>query len=221
MKKFFTLIAATFVAVCASAQVISFSETAAKGSLDGKTFGGDGFVLTVNDPKGEKVEIDANSQYFGTAEEYQNFKFRLKTNGKSSSNNSLSLTVPSEGTLKIYARSGSGSEARPIVLTQDGTEIFNQNFDDADAITTDIQGEQKKVFPVYTVEVKAGTIAITYPTNTVGFYAFELVKAGEETAIKNVSTTANDKMFDLNGRQIKSVPATGVYVKGGKKYIVK
>lgn len=164
----------------ANAQVISFNEEAAKGSLNGKTFGTDGFVLTVNDPKGEKVQIDANSQYFGTADKYTSYAYRMKTNGKSSSSNSLSLTIPSDGTLNVCVRTASSSDAtRNVIFQQDGTEILNQTLNDADAVKATIEGEEKNVFPIYSCPVKAGTVDITYPVNAVNFYAFELVSGSD------------------------------------------
>lgn len=227
MKKFFTLIAVAFVTVCASAQVISFSETAAKGSLDGKTFGGDGFVLTVTDQvDGGKLEIDTNNANFGTLEDYQGFTHRLKTGGKSSSKNCMSLSIPADGTLKVYARTATKDSERAIVITQSETEVFNQKFLDSQAATekyTTEAGEEKTrtVFPVYTCEVKAGTADITYLDGAVNIYCFEFVKAGGETAIKSVSASSDSKIFDLNGRQLNAVPASGVYVQNGKKYIAK
>lgn len=174
----------------ANAQVISFSEEAAKGSLNGKTFGTDGFVLTVNDPKGEKVQIDANSQYFGTADKYTSYAYRMKTNGKSSSSNSLSLTIPSDGTLNVCVRTASSSDAtRNVIFQQDGAEILNQTLNDADAVKATIEGEEKNVFPIYSCPVKAGTVDITYPVNAVNFYAFELVSASSDAYEFSASTT--------------------------------
>lgn len=227
MKKFFTLLCATFVAVCASAQVISFSEIAAKGSLDGKTFGGDGFVLTVTDKvDGGKLEIDANNANFGTLEDYQGFTHRLKTGGKSGSKNCMSLAIPADGTLKVYARTATKDSERAIVIAQGETEVFNQKFLDSQAATeqyTASDGSEKTrtVFPVYTCEVKAGTADITYPDGAVNIYCFELVTAGGETSIMNISATSDSKIYDLNGRQLNAVPTSGVYVQGGKKYIAK
>lgn len=55
MKKFFTLIAAAFVAVAANAQLISFEEVASAGELDGKEFSNAGVVLKLTDTAAKLV----------------------------------------------------------------------------------------------------------------------------------------------------------------------
>lgn len=202
MRKIYSLFAMLMVAMFANAQVISFSEVAAKGSLDGKTFGSEGFVLTVTDQvDGGKLEIDANNANFGTLEDYQSFSFRLKTGGKSSSKNCLSLSIPADGTLKIYARTASKDSERPIVITQGETEIFNKTFVDSQAATenyTASDGSEKTrtVYPVYTCEVKAGTADITYPENAVNFYAFELVSNAAPVQTSYEATITSDPEND-------------------------
>lgn len=210
MRKIYSLLAMFLVAMMANAQVITFTETAEKGTLNGKTFGSDGFVLTVTDNvDGGKLVIDTNNANFGTLEDYQSFSYRLKTGGKSSSKNCLSLSIPADGTLKIYARTASKDDPRTVIISQGETEVFNQSFVDSQAATenyTASDGTEKTrtVFPVYTCEVKAGTADITYPDNGVNFYAFELVSnapAGPsimvgETAYEIVATeTASVTMF--------------------------
>lgn len=177
------MLAMMMVSMVANAQVIEFTETAAAGTLDGKSFGSDGFTLTVTDKtESGKLSIDSNSQYFGTAESYKNYGFRLKTGGKSSSSNALTLSVPSAGTLTVCARSASSSdETRNIVFTQDGTELLNETLADSKAVKVTIGDAEKSVFPAYSCEVPAaGTIDVTYPVNGVNFYAFEFVAAGGE-----------------------------------------
>ena len=100
MKKSF-LFAVAAMAVSAFASnafaadnTITFSEIAAKGSLNGKTYNAGGFVLTVTDTDESKLEIDANNAFFGTADNYQKFEYRLKTGGKSNAKNALALTIP-------------------------------------------------------------------------------------------------------------------------------
>lgn len=190
------------MAIVANAQVISFTETAAKGSLNGKTFGSEGFVLTVTDKaEAGKLEIDANNANFGTLADYQSFTHRLKTGGKSSSSNNMSLSIPADGTLKVYARTASKDSERPIVITQNGTEVFNQKFVDSQAATenyTASDGSEKvrTVFPIYTCEVKAGTADITYPDNGVNFYCFELVSSAAPSASTYEATITSDPEND-------------------------
>ena len=124
MKKFFTLIAAVAMAASMNAQTLSFDTDYAAGSVP-ETFSTKGLVLTVVDTN-KKLVVDANSAYFGTADSYQKFDKRLKSGGKSSSKNNLTLTLPSDGTLKVYARTGSSSATdRNVILTQNDAELAN------------------------------------------------------------------------------------------------
>lgn len=227
MKKIFTLIAIAMMVVGAQAQTITFTEAVAVGDMNGKTFGSDGFVLTCTDTTdGGKVSIEVNSQYFGTAEEYTNYGFRLKTGGKSSSKNCLALSIPSAGTLKIAVRSASSSATdRNMVLTQDGTEIFNQVIKENEATdyaTVEIEGVSKKVFPYVSVEVAAGTVDITYPTSSINFYAFILEGSSTPTGIENVQVAENENapMYNLAGQQVDK-NFKGVVIQNGKKFINK
>lgn len=231
MKKLFTLMAIAMMAVGAQAQTISFTEVVTKGNMDGKTFGSDGFVLTCTDTSTNsdgdpdpKQEIDANSQYFGTASNYTNYTHRLKTGGKSSSKNALSLTIPSAGTLKVAVRSASSSASdRNMILKQGETEIFNQVIKEnaaTDYETTEIEGESKKVFPIVSVGVEAGTVDITYPKGALNFYAF--IFEGTSTGIESVTAVENENapMYNVAG-QLVDDNYKGVVVKNGKKYINK
>ena len=222
MKKFFTLIAAVALAASVNAQVLKFDQTYAKGSVPA-TFSADGLVLKVVDTDG-KMAVDANSQYFGTAESYENFSYRLKSGGKSLTKNNLTLTVPSDGTLKVYVRTGSSSATdRNVVLTQNGTELVNKILLESEAVsvpmTVDNETKDTKVFPVISVPVKQGDVAITYPVNSVNFYGFELVKTG--TGISSVNAAAaktNGKTYNMAGQEISS-SAKGLIIKNGKKYV--
>lgn len=222
MKKFFTLIAAVALAASVNAQVLTFTQKYAKGSVP-ETFSADGLELKVVDKDG-KMEVDANSQYFGTAESYKNFSFRLKSGGKSLTKNNLILTVPSDGTLKVYVRTGSSSATdRNVVLTQNGTELVNKILLESEAVsvpmTVDNVTKDTKVFPVISVPVKQGDVAITYPVNSVNFYGFELVKTS--TGISSVNTAAakkNGKTYNMAGQEVSS-SAKGIVIKNGKKYV--
>lgn len=204
MRKFYSLIAMFIMAIAANAQVIKFTEAdvAAAGTLDGKTFSSDGLVLTLTDKTDNgKLVIDGNSANFGTLADYQNFTHRLKTGGKSDSKNNLKLTIPADGTLKVYARTASKDSERPIVITQGETEVLNKTVIDSQAETeeyTNADGEKKTrtVFPVYTAEVKAGEAAITYPENAVNFYAFELVSASAPSSKTYTFSASTTPDFD-------------------------
>ena len=222
MKKIFTLIAAVAFATSASAQVLSFDTKYDKGSVPG-SFTKDNLVLNVTDTDG-KLAVDANTAYFGTSESYVSFDYRLKTGGKSSSKNNLTLTLPTDGTLKVYARTGSNSATdRNIVLTQNETELVNKILLESEATTITIEDAtsptgkvEKNVYPVITVEAKKGDVAITYPVNSVNIYAFELVNAAGVSTI--LTPKADGKTYNLAGVQV-SENAKGLKIKNGKKFV--
>ena len=166
--------------------LIKFTEKVDAGSL-ANTYSDGEFVLTRTADTNNKHAIDENSAYFGTAESYVKFDYRFKTGGKSGSSNSLQLTIPAAGTLKVYARTGSNSATdRYVVLTQDGAELYNAVVKEADAVQVQMGDNLTNVYPVISAEVKAGTVDITYPTNSINFYGFELATAGEEAGPKNI-----------------------------------
>ena len=218
MKKIFTLIAAVAFAATASAQVLSFDTKYDKGAVPA-SFSNGNLVLTVTDTDG-KLAVDANTAYFGTPESYVSFDYRLKTGGKSSSKNGLTLTLPADGTLKVYARTGKNdAQDRNIVLTQNETELVNKILLESEAVKVTMGEEvkeEKNVYPVISVEAKKGDVAITYPINSVNIYAFELVNAAGVSTI--LTPKADGKTFNLSGVQV-SENAKGLKIKNGKKYV--
>lgn len=223
MKKIFTLIAAVAFAASASAQVLSFDTEYDKGAVPASFSNGD-LVLKVTDEVG-KLAVDANSAYFGTPESYVSFGYRLKTGGKSSSKNNLTLTLPADGTLKVYARTGKNTDTdRNIVLTQNETELVNKILLESEATTITIEDAtsptgkvEKNVYPVITVEAKKGDVAITYPVNSVNIYAIELVETSN--GVSTILTpTADGKTYNLAGVQV-SENAKGLKIKNGKKFV--
>lgn len=222
MKKIFTLVAVAMMTVCANAQVISFSEAVAAGSMDAKTFG-TGFVLTVTDTSG-KIAIDKNTAYFGDATTYTNYDYRLKTGGKSSSKSQLVFTIPADGTFKFFARTGSNSAIdRTVVVTQSDAELFNKVIAESDAVSVDMTDAttgtitSKNVYPVNTVAVKAGTVIVTYPINGINFYGFELATA---TVIQKLTpiATSSTTCYNMAGQKV-STNAKGLVIENGKKII--
>lgn len=136
------------------------------------------FVLSVTDDD-SKIAIDANPARFGTPVLYSMYHHRLKTGGKSSSKNALSLAVPADGQLRIAVRTGSnGATDRTLVLKQNDVELFNSVIQESDAQAVDEDGTEVKVYPYVTVNVKAGNVAVEYPVNGLNFYEFGF-KAGE------------------------------------------
>lgn len=149
---------------------------------------GDGkFTITPTDPNGKMV-ADANSCYFYDkgGEEFVHFATRLKTGGKSSATaNYLTLTIPGDGKLYIYVRTGSNSDtSRDVIVTQNEEVICDYTLveDNMKTLNVEVPGEPNPV-SVYTpviVDVKKGTATITYPVNGVNFYGFTLVSLDEE-----------------------------------------
>lgn len=223
MKKIFTLIALFALTLGAQAQLITWEAPVDKGSVAG-TYG-TGFVLTAVDTEGTKLQIDANNAYFGDAESQLKLTHRLKTGGKSSSKNALSLTIPSDGTLKVYVRTGSNSATdRNVILTQNETELYNEIVKEADAIEVTGLDESDptkatKVYPVVEVAVAEGEVAITYPVNGLNFYGFEFVAP---TDVKNVKAEgAKAKVagtYNLAGQKVGD-DYKGIVVKDGKKTV--
>ena len=183
------------------------------------------FILSVTDTDG-KVKVDANNAYFGTATSYENFAYRLKSGGKSSSKNNLALTIPADGTLKVYARTGSNSaEDRTVVLTQNETELYNQVVKEADAVLVRINEDDEndtKIYPVIAVDVKAGTVEVTYPVGSINFYGFDLVTAGATGIQETVSTVAvsTGVVYNLRGQKVDA-SSRGIVIRDGKKFFQK
>ena len=143
MKKIFTLLAGVLLAMTANAQMISFTadDVASQGTLDGKVFSNGDFKITLADDQG-KMAIDANNGYFGTADDFQKFTHRLKSGAKSQGAGKLcqiSVTIPSNGELKIYARTGSNSATdRNVVVTQNGESLYNEIVKEDEAVSIEL-----------------------------------------------------------------------------------
>ena len=208
MKKIFTLLTMVLMAIGANAQaLINWDATAAVGTLNGQTFG-KGFVLTLTDTDG-KLSIDANDAFFGTAESQTKFSYRLKSGGKSSSKNYMKLTIPSEGKLRVYARTGSNSATdRNLVLKQGSTELYNAVVKEADAVKvkgldeTDLEKEVN-VYPIIEVDVVAGEVEVTYPTGSMNFYGFEFTgEIPTQQAVDPVFALTKDEIYTDEASQI-------------------
>ena len=210
MKKIFTLLTMALLAIGAQAQtMISWNEDdiASAGTLNGKTFG-KGFVLSLTDTGG-KISIDANPAFFGTSESQTKFTHRLKTGGTSSSKNYMKLTIPSEGKLRVYARTGSNSATdRNLILKQDSKELYNAVVKEADAAKvkgldeTDLEKEVN-VYPIIEVDVVAGEVEVTYPTGSMNFYGFEFTgEIPTQQAVDPVFALTKDEIYTDEASQI-------------------
>ena len=175
---------------------IVFTEVAAKGSLNGAVFTAAtnaAFTLTVTDTDASKVEVDANTASFGTAEENATYTFRLKTGGKSSAKNVLTLAIPADGKLRIAARPGSKDATdRNIVVKQGETELYNQ------VVLEEKVGDY---YSYVLVDVKQGTVTIEYPVNSLFLYAFGFqAVAGPTVGFENIEATEKAVKFIENGQ---------------------
>jgi hypothetical protein len=163
---------------------IVFNEAVAAADLPADaSFEFEGLHVAITDSE-NKMAIDANNAYFGTADEYTKYAFRLKTGGKSqngSKQNFITINVPEDGLLRLAVRAGNATDTtRTLVLAQGNDTLYNAIVKDADAIEVDVNDSTKiKVFPYVTVPVKAGNVDVSYPVNGLNFYAFAFV--GEET----------------------------------------
>ena len=210
MKKMFFLAAAMLAAVTVSAQRIEFTEVIATGDFGtSRTFSNGDVELTIDNRYG-KMQVDANKTKFGTstADMWQSTN-RLKTGGMSSVTEGqelgMTLYVPSAGVVKVYARSGSSSATRAIVLIQDGVEVLNHAFSDAEAV---LEGDVK-IFPIFTSEkVAEGEIDIQFgkvPEGESGnggmfIYAIEFVSDGQ--GIQDAMWAPKAKKVMENGQML-------------------
>ena len=153
---------------------IIFTAATAAGAFNDSVFAEDGFKLTCIDTDKSKIKTTANDAAFGDANEYAMYKFRLQTGGKSGSKNSMKLTIPGDGYLRIAVRTGSNDDVnRTVVLSQGTDTLYNKVVKEADAVEVPITDSTKlKVYPYITVPVKKGEVAVGYPVNAVNFYSF-------------------------------------------------
>lgn len=206
MKKFF-LFAALFAAMTVNAEQITFTEVAAAGSLNGKSFKDGDFALSITDEAG-KVAVDSNSCYFGTVDAQEKFALRLKTGGKSQvkedATNALLLTVPAAGQLFICARTGSNSATdRNVALVQNGDTILNHVLLESEAVLVkglDSEDPEKetKVYPVLNCEVAEGDIDIFYPVGAINFYSFVFRAKGQ--GLDNTNEAVKVEKFYRDGQ---------------------
>ena len=211
MKKIFFLAAAMLAAVTVNAQRIEFTEVIATGDFGtSRTFSNGDVELTIDNRYG-KMQVDANKTKFGTstADMWQSTN-RLKTGGMSSVTEGkelgMTLYVPSAGVVKVYARSGSSSATRAIVLVQDGVEVLNHAFSDAEGVS---EGDVT-LFPIFTSEkVAEGEIDIQFgkvPESESGsnggmyIYAIEFVSDGQ--GIQDAMWAPKAKKIMENGQML-------------------
>ena len=166
-----------------NSQLISFSENEVfSGESGTHSFANGDLILTTVDKDAKHAIASGTPSYFGTEKSYKEFSYRYKTGGKSSGTNAMTLTIPSDGLLKIYARSASSAdETRTVVLTQNGKTLCQTVVKESNSIS--MAGGDGSVMTIYQpieVSVAAGTVDITYPVAAINFYGFEFF-AGQGT----------------------------------------
>ena len=198
-------------------------------------YGLEDFYMTCVDTDG-KQSVDANTAYFGDADHQLKFTHRFKSGGKSGAKNSLTLTIPSDGKLSVYARTASnGATDRNLVLTQGETELYNAVVQEADAIEVapedlnavgpaKAEGDPVKVYPIITVDVVAGEVAVGYPTGSLNFYAFQFVSG--TTGIVNIMPEQKPifdeslPAYNLQGQRVTK-SYRGIVIQNGRKFMNK
>ena len=154
---------------------IVFTEAEAAGAFNDSVFAAGEFTLKCTDTENSKLKTTENTATFGTVEANKAYNFRLQTSGKSSNKNSMELTVPADGQLRIAVRTASATDlTRTLVLAQGTDTIYNNVVTDNDTVAD----HSPRIFNYVYADVKAGKVAVTYPVNGVNFYAFAF-KAGE------------------------------------------
>lgn len=126
------------------------------------TFG----CITMNITDGNsKFAVDANTQYFGTADKQTKYESRMKTGGASSSASAIQLVSTATGKLTIAMRCSNSTDTRTVQIKKGEQVVAEFAVSDANAMKdVAIEGEEapKTVYPLYTVDVTPGTYDITY-----------------------------------------------------------
>lgn len=184
MKKLFTLIAATLMAVCASAQITFDEKDAYDGNVFTKTDGT--LTITINSTSSSKA-IEANSQYFGTkAADAVQLNYRAKTGGKSKSTDYVTINTKKAGTIYLYVRSSSSSSTRTVTLSG-VTSTTSLTIGDGN-IASETISDSKIFTPYEIVATDAGDITFEYD-GALNFYGVS-IDAAIVTAINEVSATS-------------------------------
>lgn len=123
-----------------------------------------------------KFAIDANQQYFGDVNAPKKYTARLKSGGNSGSQNGVSLTMTSRGTMTIAMRSSSSSADRNVKITKDGEEVAAFVVGDGNCtknVAIDGEVDPKTVFNTYTLDFTAGTYTFSYDGG-LNFYGIDI-----------------------------------------------
>ena len=151
---------------------------------------------------GKTWEVDANSCRFET-DSTVTYPQRIKAKSKS---NQINIAVPSSGTLTFGVRTGSNSDVtRTLVLTQNGTEIYNQLVLEADTVLHE-EG-YPRAYKVHQVSVPAaGEVVVSMPTGNLNYY---FISFNDGSGVEQVFNL--DKLF-MSNNVVVANGATTVYV---------
>ena len=157
--------------------LITFTEAVTADNLaEDSTFNStkEGFKVQIADA-GNKMSIDANACRFGTAEAYDMYRFRLKSNGASGSDkNFLNISIPVDGKLRVAVRTASNSATdRALYILQGGDTLYNGIIQESMAVKVMEDATEVSVYPFVEVPVAAGTVVVRYSA-ALNFYGFGL-----------------------------------------------
>ena len=177
---------------------------------------GSDFAVTITNNVA-KMSIDDGYANFGTADSIVYYDHRLKTGGKSTADNNISLNIPEDGLLRIAARSANNSDySRTLVLTQDDVEIYNKPVNEDNSIVVENSDlSTTTVYQYITVNVKKGTVELTYPVSGLNFYSFAFMKEEEPGPVEPVKPIGD---VDFNPTDFAGM---GVANEGGEIFLEK
>ena len=171
------------------------------------------------------AKLEANKYgYFGTTEEYITLPYRYSPGGKSTkgieSTNKGVITLPCNGTLYIYASNNQDQDRIGEIIQNDVT-VFSHTYSASEAVNP--TGSERKVYPVYSAELKKGTAYFLWPTNQLMLFGFKFEpEKSISTVVEEIEITDIKDMpaYDLMGRRV-SDNYKGIVIQGGKKFIRK
>lgn len=151
---------------------------------------------------GKTWEVDANNCRFATDSTVV-YTQRAKAKSK---NNQISIAAPSAGTLTFGVRTGSNADVtRTLVVTQNGTEIYNQLVLESDTLAH--EAGAPRAYNVHTVAVPAaGTVVVTMPTGNLNYYFITFDDGSGVEQVINLN-----KLF-MSNNVVVANGATKVYV---------
>lgn len=171
------------------------------------------------------AQVDKSNGFFGTSESYETLQYRYRAGGKSSnginSTNKGVITLPCDGTLYIYAFNNQ-SDDRDLQIIQNDVTVFSHTYSASEAVNAD-NNASRKVYPVYSAELKKGTAYFLWPTNQLMLFGFKFEpKKSISTVVEEIEITDIKDMpaYDLMGRRV-SDNYKGIVIQGGKKFIRK